>query len=82
MFRQFTSLHVHFFQDIDSLRKVKTSQSVARREHWYDNTAVVVLGAMFAVDKGLSKEERKLVQALGKKYDAARDKLLIEVNFV
>ncbi|XP_013408861.1 trichohyalin [Lingula anatina] len=72
----------------EAMKQMKMVQAMARQQQWNDNLATVLLG-----DKGeqevppsissggaavMSEEERELVQALEKKYDAVKDKLLLE----
>lgn len=58
-------------------------QNSARRHQWYDNVGVVVLGTQRASSTpqgSLTGEEQEVVDALDKKYDAIRDKLLLQVS--
>lgn len=54
--------------------RVRQLQYQAYEEEWLDNVSAVVLGT----DEGLAGEEDELVKALEDKYDALRDKLLLE----
>ena len=60
---------------------MKTLQAEARQRRLYDHAALTLLGTdPLPEEDGLSPEEQEAVRELEKKYDAARDKLLIEVE--
>jgi len=72
---------LNFFQDekeLHQLLKVISSHCEAGR---HDNIAAVLLGERSRSEEGEDQEERQLLKALEGKYDALKDKLLIEVRF-
>lgn len=60
-------------QDAAALRAIAKSLWRARNEKWFDNVAAILL------QSDLSDEEEEIVDALEKKYDALKDKLIAEV---
>ena len=62
-------------QDTHELLRVRQLQYQAYEEEWLDGVSAVVLGTEEGVAPG---EEDELVKALEDKYDALRDKLLLE----
>jgi DUF2075 family protein len=57
---------------------LKSVQNLARKNAWYDNVAAVVLQseASSQADQGANAQ---VLDAVEKKYDALRDKILVEV---
>lgn len=66
-----------FLQAINTLKQLKQVQYIARANAWCDNVAATVLETKSDED---NVTEEKLVKALEGKYDALRDKLLLEVK--
>ena len=59
------------------------AQSVARDEKWYDNVATLLIeqgNSTVTNEDEVKEEDTEVVKALQEKYDALKDKLLMEVN--
>ena len=65
--------NIRFFQDKQDLEHMSTREVKACEEEWFDNIAAIIFGI-----KDISNEEEELIKALDDKYDAVRDKLLLE----
>ncbi|XP_032219683.2 trichohyalin [Nematostella vectensis] len=75
----------YLLQDLASkspaiLQQLKQVQFLARRERWYDNIAAALLGVkrLPKCANSQAPTEDELVEALEEKYDALKDKLLME----
>ena len=56
-------------------------QKVARQEKWYNNVTLILMGdgQTVAENEEVNDKETEVVKALQDKYDALKDKLLMEV---
>ena len=63
-----------------TLKQLQSVHMMACQERWYDNLAVCVLGLKRNQARPSAEEsaEEELVEALEKKYDALKDKLIAE----
>ena len=71
------------FQDLQTLKQLKLAQSVARDEKWHDNVATLLMeqgNSTVISEDGLKEEDTEVVKALQEKYDALKDKLLMEAS--
>ncbi len=64
---------LNLFQNMTDLERVCSHEVKSCEEEWFENIASVIFGI-----KDVSDEEEELVKALNDKYDAVRDKLLLE----
>ncbi|XP_064633679.1 golgin subfamily A member 4-like [Lineus longissimus] len=60
-----------------TLKQLKNVQNLARKNAWYENVAVVVLQSEAGSQAG-QDENAQVIDAVEKKYDALRDKILME----
>ena len=69
-------------QSTETLKELKQAQSSARRHQWYDNVAMVVLGTerLRTHSPGGDTAQQEVLDALEKKYEIVRDKLLLQVS--
>lgn len=56
---------------------MKATHVTARGKRWYDNVACILLSVEETNDQG--DPEKEMVYALQQKYDALKDKILMEV---
>ncbi|XP_067933562.1 trichohyalin-like [Watersipora subatra] len=63
-------------KSVNSLRELRGSQEKARNKCWYDHLATAVLTAA-TITEALNPEQ-ELITVLGQKYDALKDKLILE----
>ena len=71
------------FQDLQTLKQLKLAQSVARDEKWHDNVATLLMeqgNSTVISEDELKEEDTEVVKALQEKYDALKDKLLMEAS--
>ena len=71
------------FQDLQTLKQLKFAQSVARDEKWHDNVATLLMeqgNSTVISEDELKEEDTEVVKALQEKYDALKDKLLMEAS--
>ena len=62
------------------MKQLKNVQNLARKNAWYDNVAAVVLQSETAAKSEEEAAESQVLDAVEKKYDALRDKILMEVG--
>ena len=70
-------------QDLQTLKQLKLAQSVARDEKWHDNVATLLMeqgNSTVISEDELKEEDTEVVKALQEKYDALKDKLLMEAS--
>lgn len=62
------------------------AQNMAREEKWYNNVAPIIMGRSQSTAEKQegeeNNEETEVVKALKDKYDALKDKLLMEVKMM
>ena len=71
-----------YFQDLKALQQLHKAKTTVSHDDHHSNIATVLLGDQKSQDEELGGEttEANVLKALEQKYDAIRDKLLIEVN--
>ena len=67
------------------MKQLKLAQSMAREEKWHDNVATLLFdqgSSTVENEDELEGEDTEVVKALQEKYDAMKDKLLMEVSLL
>ena len=64
------------------MKQLKLAQNMAREEKWHEHVATLLLeqgNSTVESEEELKEEDTEVVKALQEKYDALKDKLLMEV---